>query len=1245
MFFESIVLPFIVGLVTNKVSESFQQKDLALVVDEIYNKSVDEFNKKYQNAYGGAYDNFLARQKNLELVMKTVLSFKDTSEIEFENILDYSGNPTPEEVVKDFIIIFNENLNNDERLIQYRHMREHHFLTERIMDDIKQIKQIRFKKFVSPEEFFDFEANGNITEAKKLDSDVKRVIDNLKVSDIVLIDSFRGFGKTETLKNVSISKGIGDLFDSIIVMRHGVRNIVDSLQSEFFQEKKYLIIVDDSELCTGEIKELLNFMKSVGVFSKLLLSVQTYSNEKIKSLIIKAGLFNSMVQVSLNNWEREDYIDLLRVAAQVPEYMDEDIIVAKYPSPTLIKWIGEKKLSSDKNKIEVLFREHKELLENDTYGILNNYISREDCNRLLFSLCCAVPFDLSDEQCNLINKSIQRNYDIKMIVRLMQKGGIIRKVGYKYRFYPDIKGDIFLAYSLNDLYDVNILDYWIRHDQNRVLENINEAGLVSKMDIQDILKSLIDEWSLSEAYYEQCKNLEIASYIVRFSPESVTNLIYCYLDSVKNANGGDYFRLTTDDFGPVLLKLWRYNNDIETILNFLCELENIQIDGTYDNYKVKGITRDLFSPVTNSPRKIIESLTILQKWISNDKNAALTIFKYAASEILKGGHEVTKPIINGIQFGVSVVQVSDEVVRMREKCIEIIEYLVNSRLENNIVKIIESICHEIGAMSFGKSEPEEKSLKEVIEQERKKLVELLGNKLLESKDISVNIIIERILIYWWAGQYSGCEFAESYLLQFKRDGKYLFAKYYVDVDYRVFSFEEIAKLAPSKERWDWFVDEVMQNTNDRRDDSRRIAEVLHSEIKSVKALNNFLIYESEIISNFELAWSSPNIIERWFEYNNNLFIEFIKSMHYSGVAGFLKASIFNSVITHSNQKEEMISSFLVPEANLTNDEIFILLNIAQDNSLSNEYVVTMINSIIDIYNFEYAGGIIHRLYFIFKNRERSYLINILLKIIQKYPFNDSMADMIDLIIQQYINDLKIVKGFQEFKDEILVRISAMEKLNYHKEKIIEVLLRSKEEAIEFIEDRLRNTDINGIDKVPYGGFSFLTKFISDVESFSFLVNRLINFVDKRLLAEYDLRTIIKPLFLRADGEGEPVGPSVLKYFINEDNARGVLKLMECFTLSEKTVVDFVNGLKYLNENGKGKEAEGIIYSQRFPDGGWSRSIGQNSPELMNRISLYSEVHKLIPFGRLKLVVESCIDFLKKDMDKDLIGDEEILNPR
>src|SRR5699024_2763167 len=145
-------------------------------------------------------------------------------------------------------------------------------------------------------------------------------------------------------------------------------------------------------------------------------------------------------------WEKEDYIELLRMAAQVSAYKDEDIIVAKYPSPTLIKWIGEVKSSSDSNNIVDLCREHKELLETDAYEILNTYMSKEECNRMLFSLCCSVTFNNNDEHCKLINESLQTNYDIKKIVRLMQKGGLIRKVAYKNRFYPDIKGDIYLAY-------------------------------------------------------------------------------------------------------------------------------------------------------------------------------------------------------------------------------------------------------------------------------------------------------------------------------------------------------------------------------------------------------------------------------------------------------------------------------------------------------------------------------------------------------------------------------------------------------------------------------------------------------------------------------------------------------------------------------------------------------------------------------------------------------------------------------
>lgn len=1241
MFFGSILVPFIVGLVTNKVSDLFRQENLSLIVNELYEKSVDEFNKKYRSAYGGEYDNFLARDKNLEHVMKTVLSFKQISDIEFENTSDFLGNPTPDEVVKDFISIFHGNLNNDERLVQYRQMREHHFLTETILNEIKQLKQIRFKKFVIPDEYFNDVAG---TETKKLERDLERVIEAINISDIVLIDSYRGFGKTETLKYISKSESMVKLFNSIIVMRHGVRNIVDSIQTELFQGEKYLIIVDDCDLCMDEIKELLNFIKSIGGVSKVIMSVQTYSVEMVKSLILNAGLINKMVQISLNSWEKADYIELLRKASQESKYEDEDIIVAKYPSPTLLKWIGEKTVSSNQHDIEFLFREYRELLENDAYEIVNNYMSREDCNRLLFSLCCIVPFDLSDDQCRDINESFQRNYDIKAIVRLMQKGGIIRKVGYKYRFFPDIKGDIFLASTLNGEYDVHILDYWIKRDQNSVLQNISEAGLVNKIDIQDKLKLLIDEWSRSEEYFEQSENLEIASYIVRFSQESVINLIYSYLESTKSSDDGRYSRLTTDNFGPVVVKLWQYNVNIEAILNFLCELETYQMDGLYDNYKVKGLTSELFSPVKNNSRKINKSLTILKKWIENGRYEALTIFKYAASEIQKGSHEITKPIINGIQYGQAVVSLTDEVVSMREKCLEIIGYLINNSFEYRTIKVIETIFYEIGNMAFGNGDLEESSLKHLIEEERKKLVELLGEKLLISDDISANIIIERILIYCWASQTPGYNYAESYLLKFKPDGKFLFAKYYVDVDYRVISFDEIAKIAPSEERWKWFVETIMHNTNDVRNDSTRIAEMLHNEIESVSQLKEFFIYESRIIDNFGLAWSIPNIIGKWFELDNNLFVEFFQSEHYSDIAGYFKASILEAVVSDNNKLEQISRSMLVPEVKLSNEEIYTLLRVAADPDIDDTKVLTIINRIIDNYDFEHSGNIIRKLYFIFKERDRSCLTSILLKVIQKYPFNKSMIDMLSFIIKQFINDLEGDSKFQELKDEVLKKLNSLPELSFHEEQLIEMLLNSIEEAVYFIEDRLKNLE-DRVKLVPYGGFSFLNKFVLDSDDFKFLIYKLMEFEDNKLVSHYNLMSIIKPLFAKNDEEGICIGTRTLKYFIDEKDTRGVIILLKFFVLSKKNVVDFVDAVKYLNEIGKQKEAESMIYLHRFPDGAWSRSLGQNAPELMNRISLYSEIHKLIPFGRLKLVVEKCIDSMREDMDNDLLRDEEILNPR
>lgn len=295
MLFELVLLPFIVGLATNKVSgELFKIAELDQIIMEIYHDTESEFNAKYKDSFGGEYNNFLARQDNLELVLKGVLSLKDANSIKFVNTADFSGDITPEEVVNDFIFMFDEKINQDTRLIQYKSAREHQIITENTMLEIKKLTHIRFRKFVGPEESYLGEVGLETTTIRKLDEDVASIIEELKGCDVVLVDSFRGFGKTETLKRVSFSDVIEEQFDRVIVMRRGIRNIIDAVQSELFSDTNYLIIIDDSDTCRDEFKEVLRFMKTTKVSTKVIASMQTHSVEEMRQIVLKEGLLKRL---------------------------------------------------------------------------------------------------------------------------------------------------------------------------------------------------------------------------------------------------------------------------------------------------------------------------------------------------------------------------------------------------------------------------------------------------------------------------------------------------------------------------------------------------------------------------------------------------------------------------------------------------------------------------------------------------------------------------------------------------------------------------------------------------------------------------------------------------------------------------------------------------------------------------------------------------------------------------------------
>lgn len=1249
MFFDSILLPFIVGLITNKVSsELFKDESLSSIVQQIYDESRDEFNKKYMYLYGGKYNNFIERQENYDILLSNVINYKDISTVDNINKKSSYGNTTPDEVVQDFLNIFEKKLDKDERLVEYRVVREHNLLTEEILEEIRKLTCIKIKKFENFLPILDSSSKKiKAYTIEKTKREIEKVFEYLSQYKIVLIDSYRNFGKTEELYKIPLNDEIKGMFENIIIMKHGIRNILDALQDEIIEGKTYLILIDDIDLCKDDFIELIRFIKESKWNNKIVATVQTYMLEDMKNIIIKEGLTKNFKNISLNNWKKEDLTELLRKASCTDVIEDEELIVAKYPSPALISWIGESKINSNIEMVEELFDEYKEVMVSDVHDILKNILSREECTKLIFNISCTVPLDFSDN----LKKSIKELMEIngvtfEKIVNLLINGGIIRKVGYRYRFFPDIKGDIYLAYSLkNNLFPYEV-QYWINNNQERILENINMARFICKLDINEILTPVINEWLNADEYFMQSSILKKAINIVSLEPKSILNLIYYYLQYAINSHGEKYYKLTTDNFSPLLLQIWRFSDEKEAVLEFARLAEIHGLNGIYANYKVDGIIKSFFSPVNSPIKAISDSLEIIEKWLQNDEEKALTIAKYALSEILSGSHEVSRGIISGIQYSEEIINANTEVISIRNKCISIIKYLINEKFNYETVKTIEEICKSIGKIVFGSISESELPLYSEIVHERQCVIDIIGTKLLDSDDISCNIIMERILIWCWVSQFEGSEKAEKYLINFTKSYEHLFTQYYVSTSYRIYSFKEINKKAPKKERVFWLIHNIMDDNRVEKD-IERIANLLNKKICTVEELAILLNNSKETIMKMGPFGSIHSILNKWCSLNTELFLEYVSSLFYFETYDFFKGDILSSIesINTIEHNKELVISLLGNLDKLSFEEINSILNICIDKELDDKFVVDVIYKIIRGDKVKYPENLIHKLYCIFKERNKESIVKILIYIINKYNFDEAMCNMLDFLLKQFISELREYNDFASLKEIIVDKLTEFNNFKYHENSMLEILLNNSDEVINFLLKRLSVGIENNYRMVPFDGFSFLNKFIVDENKLDKLITILTELEGSGEITSIDKGLIYEPLFTVKDLNNEYIANKLLNQYINKNNTKGVLEILEYHKLFLDTLNPFIKGLIYLEKIKLYKEAEKIILLHRNIYNGYSRSVGGYSTEILNKIELYKRMYKILPYGRLRIITERCIEYLEKDMKIDLIRDEEIFNPR
>lgn len=1226
------------GLVTNKTYDVvFKDESLKNIADDLYEKSENEFNKKYSSKYGGKYDNFIARDENREAIMDAIIKFDDFQAIELPNVYDFEENVTPDEVILDFLTIFNNNLEKDSRLDIYRGVKAEKLIVESVYKEIIELKKITYRKF----EIISGNTESTVKIGKSRD-EIKEVLSKLEEKNLILVDSFRGFGKTHFLKVIGESKECQKAFVTVYYMRHGIRNILDALQSEIKEEERVLVLVDDIENSNEELIELLRFSDVVKFTFKLIVTSQTYSIENVKRQLVKFGFVNCVDFLSLNKWKPSDLKELFNAYTDDKRTEDLDLIISKYPSPSLIKWIAFMKQGTNSD-IEEMFQEQKFQLESDTFAALDERLTFDECQRLLFNLSCSLPLALSTNYIDLFQNKLKCCNEFEWVINKLFEAGILRKIGYNYRFYPDLIGDIYLSHSLSDDKFVGDLEFWFKESEETIINNISEARFISEFNIDDKLKKMIDTWMECKDYFSQSHALKMVNPIVKFVPESVINMMYVYFEYAK-ANKGERFKLTTDDFGPIILELWNCYPNIELVLEVVLILKNIGIEGMYSNYKIDGLISRMSSPAKNSTIRINELIDVVHSMVVNDVQDSVLIFEYMASEILKVGYEVTNPIVGGIQYGLHTLVISRETIEIRTKCLETMELIINEKKSYLNFKTIDTISRNIGLMSYSRNTHLDSELSRLVMSERQFIVGRLGDVLLNTEDVKIKILIEKLFVYWWAGQSEGTEKVTEYLNAFQVDELYLFVKYYVESDYRFIEFDEIEKDAPNDERWKWFVHEIMHDRSNMLDDSNRIAEKLSCKIKEVEALKDFLLEAGVLIEDIGLSWSSPQIINRWFVKCKDLFYEYFKLSLYKDVPEYLRSEIISSVIIKDDMVDISLIHTLLNES-LTSIELDKLLNVLSNDNINSSDVISILKRIINEQSNISYGTLVHRLYFIFKDRGLEPINSLLMEIIDKEPEFRKLIDSLDFFVKQFIDKIQILQGFAILKDTILEKMLNLERFNYHDNSLFESLIIRSEDAINFVCSRIGSETISKYRVVPFDGFKFLEKYITSESELDILISKLVD-IDKNSTTEiFSIHKVISNLLLKNNESGEILLKELLERYIKIEKVDNILFVLGNEILTSRSLGIYVKTLIYLSSKDKSTEAEKSIYLHRFPEGGYSRSIGSVSPQKVELKTLYERLYTMLPPGKLRIAVDKCISYIENDIEEDNIHDEEFLNPR
>lgn len=1046
-------------------------------------------------------------------------------------------------------------------------------------------------------------------------------------------------------------------------------NIEEDLK-KLDSSKKYLLIFDDIDRYL-EQNTLLNLLAYIiqNPNTKLVLSYRTASKEAIKIFYKK---FNNIDTQELEIiWKEKEIWSLIEnLLPQIKEIEVRKLAYTFNNNPYLIT----QAIQGDIKNIQEF---SKKIVEDTKVALTDFNLSDREIKDLLFNLSLLTPIsknNIAENYKNIINKLVEKK--------------ILRELTSKYRFNPDIIGDLYLAeYVDNNKSDFEkIVEDNLQNFSDTVFTNLSYALVYNKNNsLQSFIKSVINKW-ISKSEYTN-RNLALVNKIVYFAPmesfifleKATKHLIPKETNNIPKSGiqefvttivmdtstyNSDNDAINLESIEPIISKLISAlknnvpteNLTIEHIIKYLTSDVVLSLPKPYyDNQTLESIFEKLVSPLnTINFDVIIESLEIVEKWIdgTNIIDRKIQLLNKIIDSLLSATFDDTRSDGVSITWGQQVLNLKHkEVLKIIDKAKHILfKMLTNKNL--NISSYALKSVKSIGGYRLDSLSLETQTFYENIRQEV--LIKCID--IVKNNNFNIYSKLESIAINTLNFHNSRKE-ALVLLEAIQRNDEYIIYQQIKGADFIIYDFQEFKENLPKEQNKvkDWIFDNIYDKKNiNLSEKDKQVIERL------VNKYDNYLDFIAFCNILDISGWNSRNILiqvlDCWHSKNPILLTEIcinhLNEINDMNIIDTLKEFAFNNNILDIN-----IDNI---DTNTSNNELQIYINsIFKKFTLDNLDVLNKIVKVVekkepnDIKMF--IAIISQRLYFTIREQIELYkeLEHIILKFLQwEYQYSFEIESYITHhILYETIDDEDIsidvknvlenmVKSYKIYIDEFGLK------------PIYKVLDYGLDECISILYNKLTMLDENKnpiyvfthyFDSGKISEVVLLKSFIKSYDDFKILVDKVIelyktpikfigadgNEYEEYINLDYFFKYTVKQEFIE----------ELFGDFIKDTDIQKIKFFYTIVPVTSTYLNLIIQNLNLLEDTVSENELMNYL-RQVNKIKSFSRSHMQNSDLVLSEEALFTEIYKNVNSLSLQLKLKEELKYLeiqkRQELEEDIV---------